>query len=71
MNKVGFCPQETPRADGRLVWKHVGEIQKGLLILKMLPPFLLSRNVVCFLLGKWFSWAINTAMEPLGEKGMA
>lgn len=50
---------------------HLGEKLKGRVTQEWPPFFLLSRNVVCFILGKWFFCGENTAMGPLGEKGMA
>ena len=71
MNETGFCPQETHGPDGRLVWKQTRRKTKGPFIQKLLLFFLLSRNVVYFILGKWFFCGENTAMGPLGEKAMA
>lgn len=44
-----------------------GRKAKGLMQ-KLLPSFLLSRNVVCFLLGKWFFCGENTAVGPFVRK---
>ena len=56
------------------------EKRKGCFIQKLLPLvfffclfafFLLSRNVLCFILRKWFFCGENTAMGLLDETGLA